>query len=129
MVSHREVILRAAHLLLEFDEGEALRQSLVVGRHANILNRSVRLEQLAQVDVLDRLGEVGNVQLAAVGVGIGPVLLARRVGDEDGKRVAGLEFCAVQFESGLSMSLQQLKSARASKRKKRARPTGLANWT
>lgn len=62
-------------------------------------------EELAQILLLCRPRNVGDVELALVRVRITPALLARRVRDLGDESVAGFKFAAVQLESSLRVSL------------------------
>lgn len=98
----------ATYLVLKLDKCETFADALFICWDADPLHRSISFEQLAQVLLLDRSRDVGDVQFSLVRVGVRTALLARRVRDLSDQGVARLQFATVKRERCLRMCLSSL---------------------
>lgn len=123
-------------------DGSATHLPLALDRDRPVTSsrkRTHRLKQLAQIMLLRRARQVGDVQLSVVGSSISPVLLAIRVRDEHRKAVP-INIRSVKGQCSLRLSLRHgghsfsstrrvPSSSRGNSRAKRIGCNRISEWT
>lgn len=101
----RGEVQTATYLVLKLDKRETFADALFICRDADSLHRAISFEKLAQILLLNRPRDVGDVQFSLVRVGIRTALLARGIRDLGDEGVPRLQFATMKRERRLRMCL------------------------